>query len=145
MELDSILLICFIVSVLTWYIVIPYRKMKQDQKLFHNDYPSPNGPVKVSRPDKSYVQKTQMRMPNGAISWAETHHEIVCFIQTRLDRDEDDDCPVMIRQKEHGTGGVIELGIDWTDEFEETHIDVSWGEEMDWHDEIEKFLTNKLQ
>lgn len=45
-----------------------------------------------------------------------------------------------------GTGGLYELAKEWTDKFTEQYKDVAWGEEIEYYDTIEEFLTqqNKL-
>jgi hypothetical protein len=44
-----------------------------------------------------------------------------------------------------GRGGMWELAESLTDEFQELHKDTNWGEELDWHDTLDQFLTEKLQ
>lgn len=143
MGVDSILLICAILALLAWYIVVPYRKFKREE---NRKYPSPDGPVTITKPD--HPPLIQLEMPNGALEWAETHHEIVSFIALRLEKHEGEylnsTCPVVLRHEEHGTGGLYELGIEWTDEFEKKYAGVAWGEELEYFDEMEKFLESKI-
>jgi hypothetical protein len=40
-----------------------------------------------------------------------------------------------------GTGGIYELAEQWTDEFENLHLDQEWDGEF--FDEIEKFCNSK--
>jgi len=84
-------------------------------------------------------------MPNGIESWVETHHDVVRFI-SKVEEDWDGgetDCPIIKRHEERGFGGMYELGIEWTNEFEEMHAGVIWGVYEEYIDEIHSFLELK--
>jgi hypothetical protein len=84
-----------------------------------------------------------MNFPNGHIEWAETHHVIVTELNSFLDGREYP-LPHVLQKvlDEEGTGGVMQLGIDLTNKFEEQYKGVEW--DGDWLDTIEKFLKTNL-
>ena len=117
-----------------------------DNKLVHDasglkhpedwDWQIPAGITNVYYP----VERT--RFPNGFTSWAETHHEMVEFMTTTL-LDKDGDNVVHDHYNSTGIGGIYELAIAWTNEFEEANKGTEWGIEIQFYDTIESFLDNK--
>jgi hypothetical protein len=84
-----------------------------------------------------------MNFPNGSIEWAETHHVIVTELNLLLNQTSNYFPPVLQKVlDEEGTGGVMQLGIDLTNKFEEQYKGVEW--DGDWLDTIEKFLKTNL-
>lgn len=77
---------------------------------------------------------------NGFRKWMETHHEIVSFIAGRLAVTEDTE--VHRTSYGHGTNGLYELALDWTNEFETKHKGHDWDGDDFW-DVIEAFCTEK--
>ena len=78
--------------------------------------------------------------------YLEAYFDTVQFITDCLDRQCGDDRLANVvskRQYEQGSGGTYELAKEWTDEFTEKYKDVAWGEEIEYYDTIEEFLTNK--
>jgi len=91
--------------------------------------------------------KTNKEFPNGFTQWMETHHDVVAEITSLIDNKYFDDLGetiVHIRLREHGIGGMYELCEELTDEFEKQFEGVAWGEELEYYDELEHFLTEKL-
>ena len=78
--------------------------------------------------------------------YLETHFDVVQFITGCLDSQGGDDRLTNVIVKRHfeqGSGGMYELSKEWTDEFTEKCKNVAWGEEIEYYDTIEEFLTNK--
>lgn len=84
-----------------------------------------------------------MNFPNGHIEWAETHHVIVSELNHFLNQ-KDYPLPPTLQKvlDEEGTGGVMQLGIDLTNKFEEQYKGIEW--DGNWHDTIEEFLKVNL-
>jgi hypothetical protein len=80
--------------------------------------------------------------PNGFTSWAETHHEVVQFItnEEQANKIIGEDVVTYIASQ-MGTGGLYELAMKWTDEFEEKNKDREWDGEF--FEELERFLSDK--
>lgn len=76
------------------------------------------------------------------IDWIETHYEVVAFIDGIMSSDEPWGV-VAERHDAQGRGGLYELSVEWTDEFQRENNDREWDGEF--FDEIELFLTNKNQ
>lgn len=75
----------------------------------------------------------------------EVHYDIVEFISEHLTAWKGDDAwsTILKRYEEQGRGGMYELAKEWTDIFMRDYKDVEWGEELEYYDTIEEFLTNK--
>ena len=82
-------------------------------------------------------------MTNGFRSWAETHHEIVTIINYQIDRDFGD-IPRLLDEilSTEGTGGIYDLCIDLTTEFESINEGRVW--DGDWLDEVIEFVKEKI-
>jgi hypothetical protein len=79
--------------------------------------------------------------PNGFENWAETHYEVVSYIQSHLRHYMDDKSLIYDVYAKYGTGGMYELSIAWTNEFEEQNIGREWDGEF--FDEVEEFCYTK--
>ena len=82
-------------------------------------------------------------MNNGFRSWAETHHEIVTIINYQIDRDFGD-VPRLLDEilSTEGTGGIYDLCIDLTTEFESINEGRVW--DGDWLDAVIEFVKEKI-
>jgi hypothetical protein len=80
--------------------------------------------------------------PNGFLSWAETHHEVVAIVTRTMDQD---NYPVFLEkiQMEKGSGGIWEFCIAFTFQFEQAHKGREW--EGDWFDTLEETLLNLIE
>ena len=81
---------------------------------------------------------------NGFESWAETHHEVVLHLYSVLNRcaEEDEDHPLFIYYNQTGMGGMWQLSITITDQFEVDHSNVDWEEsEKDWLETVETYTN----
>lgn len=78
--------------------------------------------------------------PNGFSSWAETHFDIVSFIEEILNTDNRDNT-IYKRLESQGKGGLYELAEEWTDEFEKLHTGTEW--DGGYIDTLEDFCINK--
>lgn len=80
-------------------------------------------------------------MTNGFRSWAETHHEIVANVTMAMERDE---WPTAIKNavETEGTGGIYDLCINLTNQFENEYEGVIWDGE--WFDTLDQFLEKNL-
>lgn len=85
--------------------------------------------------------RTDKEFPNGFTNWIETHHEIVTYIQRKLNEYKGDDSTIEIVYHKYGRGGLYELAEAWTDEFEEQNRDTEWDGEF--FDEIDYFCYNQ--
>ena len=72
--------------------------------------------------------------------YLETFYEVVAHFYS----DQENEFLLNI-ENEKGRGGMWELAEDLTNEFQSRYDGTNWGEELDWHDTLEKFLTEKLQ
>ena len=81
--------------------------------------------------------------PNGFESWAETHHEVVQYITMSEAVADALFTPNVVSKisEEMGTGGLYELAMQWTDEFEKKNEGRDW--DGDFFDELESFLSSK--
>lgn len=81
--------------------------------------------------------------PNGFLSWAETHHEVVAMITRIMDQEA---YPVFLETLEidKGMGGIWEFCISFTFQFEQTHKGVEWGEVQDYFETLENDLRNSI-
>lgn len=77
--------------------------------------------------------------------YLETHFDVVEFITEHLTIWEgDDDWSVIFKKyREQGSGGMYLLAKQWTDDFQEKYQNIVWGEELEYYDTLEEFLTNK--
>ena len=79
--------------------------------------------------------------------WAETHYEMSYRLEHNAqmqDLDDDNDQSIIAKKwRECGTGGMMELAFEFTNEFQEKYRGVEWGEEMDFQTKIEEFLFEK--
>lgn len=80
------------------------------------------------------------------ICYLEAYFDIVQYITRELDNHYEMITVISKRKYEQGSGGMYELAKEWTDEFTEKYKGVAWGEEIEYYDTIEEFLTqqNKL-
>ena len=78
--------------------------------------------------------------------YLEAYFDIVQYITRELDNHFEMITVISKRKYEQGSGGMYELAKEWADEFTEKYKDVAWGEEIEYYDTIEEFLTqqNKL-
>lgn len=76
-------------------------------------------------------------------SWAETHHEIVTIVTYQLDEIYGQR-PRLLDEilSTEGTGGIYDLCIDLTTEFEKIHEDRVW--DGDWLDAVIEFVQEKI-
>jgi len=82
-------------------------------------------PVKIER-DSDYL---------------ETHYIISAFI----DKYQDEIQSLIDIQNDCGMGGLWMEAESLTNEFQSKYNETAWGEELDWHDTLDQFLTEKLQ
>jgi hypothetical protein len=87
-------------------------------------------------------KKSKDVLKHGFRDWAETHHEVVCTIHALIDNDTIPSRLQNILDTE-GTGGLYDLGIDLTNDFENTYVGRVW--DGDWIDTIIDFVNEKLQ
>ena len=92
--------------------------------------------------------KPEREFPNGFESWAETHH-IVTETIVEMEIKEIPSKLIDDRREEEGMGGIWQLSIELTDEFEKKYKGVEWegtGEiGTDYFETIEAFLDEKLK
>lgn len=74
-------------------------------------------------------------------AWIEAHHEIVAFITTELNKMDYDGTVIGKTIETQGTGGVWELALQWTNEFQDLHKETKWDGEF--FDRMENFLQAK--
>jgi archaellum biogenesis ATPase FlaH len=86
--------------------------------------------------------KSKGILKHGFRDWAETHHEIVCTIHAFITNDT---MPTRLLDiiDEEGMAGLYDLGIDLTNEFENTYAGRVW--DGDWVDTIIEFVNAKLK
>jgi len=84
----------------------------------------------------------EKQFPNGFLSWAETHHEIVSIVTLAME--DSKTMPIYLEeiQMQQGTGGIWELCVDLTDQFEELNRDREWDGEF--FDEVYEFTRKNL-
>ena len=82
-----------------------------------------------------------MEFVNGFESWHETHYEVVQAITMEQAKDEPQGL-VKERHDAQGHGGLYELAVELTNEFEKLNEGREWDGEF--FDEIDKFMNNKL-
>jgi hypothetical protein len=87
-------------------------------------------------------KKSKDVLRHGFRDWAETHHEIVCAINSLIDNDTMPSKLEKILDTE-GFGGLYSLGIDLTNEFCNIYDDREW--DGDWIDTIIEFVNVKLK
>lgn len=95
--------------------------------------------------DGGYIRFIEEEQDYFNNDWAETHHAIVeeiTIIQNSEDRESD---AISNARDSNGTGGVWELGINLTNEFQKIHKDTKWGDLVDYYDTLEEFLNKKLK
>lgn len=80
--------------------------------------------------------KIDKEFPNGFLNWFETSVEISEYMFAALDSD---------RIKLDGRGELWELIEEYTDEFEKSHSNITWGEDLEFFDEIDLFMKNKIK
>lgn len=82
-----------------------------------------------------------MEFVNGFESWQETHYEVVQAITMEQAKDNPQGL-VKERHEAQGHGGLYELALEITNEFEKLNEGREW--DGDFFDEIDKFLKEKL-
>jgi hypothetical protein len=77
--------------------------------------------------------------------YLEVHYDIVRFITEHLTAWEGDDAwsTILKKHETQGGGGIYPLAKQWADEFTEKYKDIVWGEELEYYDTLEDFLTDK--
>jgi hypothetical protein len=76
--------------------------------------------------------------------YLETYFEVVEFIQDRISHYDEQDLDAVGNAEFHkGRGGLYELAEEWTTEFQTKYHEVVWGEELEFYDTLEEFLTKK--
>jgi len=73
--------------------------------------------------------------------YLETHYVISAYI----DKYQDDIKSLIDIQSDCGMGGLWMEAESLTNEFQSRYDGTNWGEELDWHDTLDQFLTEKLQ
>ena len=81
----------------------------------------------------------EITFANGFDGWAETHHDIVCAIKDQL---ENEDSIAFQLEAEQGIGGIYELGVELTNQFEAPHTG-QWIE-SGYFGQLELFLKDKI-
>lgn len=83
------------------------------------------------------------RFPNGFDDWQETHAAICLRVGADLGQALH---PSYLKKwlNKGGTGNVWEQCKDLTFQFEEKYKGVTWGDDLDWFDELDLFLNEKL-
>jgi hypothetical protein len=84
----------------------------------------------------------EKQFPNGFSSWAETHHEIVSIVTLAMENSKTMPISLEEIQMQSGTGGIWELCIDLTDQFEELNRDREWDGEF--FEEVYEFTRKNL-
>lgn len=84
---------------------------------------------------------SKKNFPNGFTSWNETHYEVVSMIVIESIKDTPSGKVGEIIC-DAGTGGLWELAVELTDEFEKTNEDVEW--DGNYNEELEKFVNKEL-
>lgn len=80
------------------------------------------------------------------VSWKETHYEVCAAIERVLRVNIPSSKSIVIkRQETQGHTGLYELAEELTNEFEAKYKGTEWGMELEFYDEIEKFLEEKLK
>jgi hypothetical protein len=92
--------------------------------------------------DQLASKKSKDVLKHGFRDWAETHHEIVCTIHALISNDT---MPIRLLEiiDRDGLAGLYDLGIDLTNDFENTYAGRVW--DGDWVDTIIEFINAKLQ
>jgi len=87
-------------------------------------------------------KKSKDVLRHGFRDWAETHHEIVCAINSLIDNDTMPSKLEKILDNE-GFAGLYELGIELTTDFCNTYENKEWN--GNWIDTIIEFVNAKLR
>lgn len=82
-------------------------------------------------------QTTHLEFPNGFESCAETHHEVVAYMQDLLGEDRAGETPLHKLYENEGTGGLYLIGIAAANMFEEKNRGREWDGEF--FEEVELF------
>jgi hypothetical protein len=92
--------------------------------------------------DQLASKKSKDVLKHGFRDWAETHHEVVCTIHALISNDT---MPIRLLEiiDRDGLAGLYDLGIDLTNDFENTYAGRVW--DGDWVDTIIEFINAKLQ
>lgn len=85
---------------------------------------------------------TEFKMPKLDVEYLEVHHNIVAQV-TLWEEMSNEGTLISKAREEKGQGGIYELCQDWTDEFQEKYKDVIWGENLEYYEVIEDFLSEK--
>jgi len=72
--------------------------------------------------------------------YLETFYEVVAYFYSYQENEF-----LLNIENEKGRGGMWILAEELTDEFHAKYEDILWGNELDWHDTLDQFLTEKLQ
>ena len=78
--------------------------------------------------------------------YLETHFDVVAYITDHLNNYWDglaNDTVIIKHYESWGSGGMYDLAKEWTDIFMRDYKDVEWGNELEYYDTIEEFLSNK--
>lgn len=79
-------------------------------------------------------------MPKGKSEWAETHYNVVAFIENELSYP---DSTITKKMEEAGRGRMWEMAEEWTDQFEQENKNEEWTD-RDYFEELDKFFDKKL-
>jgi hypothetical protein len=84
-----------------------------------------------------------IEFPNGFLSWAETHHEVVAIVTRLMEKEE---YPVFLENLEDqsGMGGIWEFCIEFSFWFENKYKGKEWGD-IDWFDALDLELFLKFE
>ena len=73
--------------------------------------------------------------------YLETHFEIASYIDRKSNELEDN--PILKLAYTGGQGALYMLAKSWSDEFQSRYKNVAWGEEIEYHDTLEEFISEK--
>ena len=100
--------------------------------------------IEVNSKEKSDVPE----FPNGFNFWIETFMDVVWFIRNEMSSvsEEADNNLVHRTYNQGGFRDLRSLALEWTNEFENEHKGVKWGEDndgLDWQETIDAWLSKK--
>lgn len=81
-------------------------------------------------------------LPNGFDSWHEAHYDISAAIGEALMSD-DTNKAIEVRE-EIGSGGIYDFARELTKKFENDNKGVVWGDEKEYYDTMEEFITKEI-
>lgn len=97
---------------------------------------------KLNEINDTITPSIEEEFPNGFDSWQEAHYDISSAIGEALMSEHSNEA-IKVEEKV-GSGGIYDFARELTKKFETDNKDVVWGDEKEYFDTMEDFITKEI-